>query len=91
MPYSRGIQDRNDFEHVPKQDLVEEVGVAFFQAVEVDVFLEADMFAPQLSQATLTVVSVQEIWRNSRRCVRHGTQGENSGDGHGESVGTKRG
>lgn len=88
MSYGRGIENRNDFEHVLQQDLVEEIGVASFQAVEVDVFFEADIFAAQLSQATLTMVSVQEIGRNSQRRVGHGTQRKNSRDRHG-SIGTR--
>lgn len=65
--YSRRIENRDNLEHVGEEDFIEEIWVAFFEAAEVDIFLETIMFASKLGKAALTVVSVKEVRRYTRR------------------------
>lgn len=75
--HSRSIQNRDNFEHVGEEDFVEEVRVAFFEAIEVDVFLETGVLATKLSKTTLAMVSIQEIRRDTRCGYRHCVHGQN--------------
>jgi hypothetical protein len=63
--YGWGIENGNNFEHVAQEDLIEEVGVAFLQAIKVDILFEAAGFAAQLGERPLAVVGIQEIGRNA--------------------------
>ena len=80
--YSGGVENRNDLEHVGEQDLIEEIGVAFLETVEVDVFLEAVVLASELSQTAQTMISVQKIRRHTRHRGGHRAQ-RKGGVGHG--------
>jgi hypothetical protein len=84
-----GIEDGDNLEHVGQQDLVEEVGLAFLEAVEVDVLFEPGGLAAQLGEDAVPVVSVEEVGGQTGDAGR-GSEGHD-GQREGQETGVSQG
>ena len=58
--------------HVSEQNVIEEIGIATFEAIKVNVFLERDRLGAQLFKTALAVVCVGKVRRKPGD--RHGVK-----------------
>ena len=76
------VENGHNLEQVVQENLVEEVGLAVLEAIEVDVLFKPRLLAAQLGEDTLTVVGGEEVGRETGGVVE-GSKGHDGDWGWG--------